>query len=162
MATRSTIAVLREDGTVAKVYCHWDGYLENNGNLLVNHYNTQDQVEALIAGGDISSLGEVIGERHPFDTFNKDKMSAEDLALAERAQAEGWTLYYGRDRGETGVEAKVYKDLAEYEAKAQFEEFNYCYIFGEWYYVSYDGVVRSVKEGLAAIAAKEATEEEMA
>lgn len=158
MATRSTISVLREDGTVAKVYCHWDGYLENNGELLVKHYDTQDKVEALIAGGDISSLGRVVGEKHPFDTFNKDKMSAGELALAERAEAEGWTLYYGRDRGETGVEAKVYKDLGEYEAKAQFEEFNYCFIFGEWYYVSYDGVVRSVKEGLAAIAAKEELE----
>lgn len=158
MATRSTIAVLRDDGTVAKVYCHWDGYLENNGELLVKHYDTQDKVEALIAGGDISSLGTCVGKKHPFDLFLKDKMSEEDKALAEQAEAEGWTLYYGRDRGETGTEAKVYADLGEYEAKAQFEEFNYCFIFGEWYYVSYDGVVRSVKEGLAAIAANKEEE----
>ena len=151
MATRSTIALLREDGTVAKVYCHWDGYLEHNGQILVEHYNTADKVEALIAGGAISSLGRVVGEKHPFDTYDKSKLSAEDAALAERAEAEGWTLYYGRDRGETGVEAKVYASVAEYEAKAQFEEYNYLFMHGEWYYVSYDEVVRSVKDGLAAL-----------
>ena len=158
MATRSTIAILRDDNTVAKVYCHWDGYLENNGKLLVENYDTAEKVEALLAHGDISSLGTCVGEKHPFDTYDKSKLSAEDLALAERAEAEGWTLYYGRDRGETGTEAKVYKDLGEYEAKAQMEEFNYCFIYGEWYYVSYDGVVRSVKEGLAKIAANEELE----
>ena len=161
MATRCKIGVADMDGGIRSIYCHWDGYPEHVGKTLLKHYNTAQAREQLIALGHLSTLGSKIGEKHPFDTFNKDRMSAEDLALAERAQAEGWTLYYGRDRGETGVEAKVYKDLAEYEAKAQFEEFNYCYIFGEWYYVSYDGVVRSVKEGLAAIAAKEATEEEM-
>lgn len=155
MATRSTIALLRDNGTVVKVYCHWDGYLENNGELLVKHYDTPEKIEALLAHGDISSLGEQVGEKHPFDTFNKAAMSAEDLALAERAEAEGWTLYYGRDRGETGTEPKVYADLGDYEANAQFEEFNYCFIYGTWYYVSYDGVVRSVEEGLAALADKE-------
>ena len=161
MATRSTIALLRDDGTVAKVYSHWDGYLECNGQLLVDNYDTPEKIEALLAGGDISSLGKVVGERHPFDTFNKDKMSPEDLALAARAEEESWTLYYGRDRGETGTEARVYKDLGEYE-KSQFEEFNYCFIYGEWYYQSYDGVVRSVKDGLAAIASKQQAEEEFA
>ena len=155
MATRSTIALLRDNGEVVKVYCHWDGYLDNNGRLLVENYDTADKVEALIAGGDISSLGRVVGEKHPFDTYVKSELTPADQALAERAEAEGWTLYYGRDRGETGTEPKVYKDLGEYEAKAQFEEFNYCFIFGEWYYVSYDGVVRSVKEGLAALAKEE-------
>ena len=162
MATRSTIAILRDNGTVAKVYCHWDGYLENNGKLLVECYDTAEKVEALLAHGDISSLGTCVGERHPFDTYNLDKLSAEDRALAERAQAEGWTLYYGRDRGETGTEAKVYTDLGLYEKNAQFEEYNYCFIYGTWYYVSYDGVVRSVEDGLAARAAVgEAAEEEV-
>ena len=151
MATRSTIALLRDDGTVVKTYCHWDGYLEHNGSILVEHYDTADKVEALLAGGQISSLGRVVGEKHPFDTYDKSKLSPEDAALAERAEAEGWTLYYGRDRGETGVEANVYKDLGDYEANAQFEEYNYCFIYGEWYYSSYDGIVRSVKEGLAAL-----------
>ena len=151
MATRSTIALLRDNGEVVKVYCHWDGYLENNGELLVKHYNTPEKIEALLAHGDISSLGKVVGEKHPFDTYDKSKLSAEDLALAERAEAESWTLYYGRDRGETGTEPKVYADLGLYERNAQFEEYNYCFIFGTWYYTSYDGKVRSVAEELEKI-----------
>lgn len=159
MATRSTIALLRDNGEVVKVYAHWDGYLENNGQLLVDNYNTPEKIEALLAGGDISSLGRIVGERHPFDTFNKDKMTAGELALAARAEEEGWTLYYGRDRGETGVEAKLYKSVEDYEARAQFEEYNYLYMYGDWYYVSYDGLVRNVAEQLEKIAAKEAVEE---
>ena len=155
MATRSTIALLRDNGEVVKVYCHWDGYLDNNGRLLVENYNTPEKIEALLAGGDISSLGRVVGEKHPFDTYDKSKLSPEDLALAERAEAEGWTLYYGRDRGETGVEPKVYADLGLYERNAQFEEYNYCFIYGTWYYTSYDGKVRSVAEELEKIAAEE-------
>ena len=155
MATRSTIALLRDNGEVVKVYCHWDGYLRNNGKLLVENYNTPEKIEALLAHGDISSLGAVVGEKHPFDTYDKSKLSAEDLALAERAEAEDWTLYYGRDRGETGVEPKVYGNLGLYERNAQFEEYNYCFIYGTWYYQSYDEVVRSVEDGLAALAAKE-------
>lgn len=155
MATRSTIALLRDNGEVVKVYCHWDGYLDNNGRLLVENYNTPEKIEALLAGGDISSLGRVVGEKHPFDTYDKSKLTAEDLALAERAEAESWTLYYGRDRGETGTEPKVYADLGLYERNAQFEEYNYCFIYGTWYYTSYDGKVRSVAEELEKIAEEE-------
>ena len=155
MATRSTIALLRDNGEVVKVYCHWDGYLDNNGKLLVENYNTPEKIEALLAGGDISSLGRVVGEKHPFDTYVKSELTPADQALAERAEAEGWTLYYGRDRGETGVEPKVYADLGLYERNAQFEEYNYCFIYGTWYYTSYDGKVRSVAEELEKIAAEE-------
>jgi hypothetical protein len=156
MATRSTIALLRDDGTVAQVYCHWDGYLENNGELLVKHYDTPEKIEALLAHGSISSLGQVVGEKHPFDTYDLSKLSPADQALAERAKAEGWTLYYGRDRGETDVDAKVYANLADYEANAQFEDYNYVFIYGEWYYQSYDDIVRSVKDTLEINAAEEA------
>ena len=39
MGTRSVIAVMH--GTNAKaVYCHWDGYLEHNGKILQEHYNS--------------------------------------------------------------------------------------------------------------------------
>ena len=155
MATRSTIALLRDNGEVVKVYAHWDGYLDNNGRLLVTHYNTPEKIEALLAHGDISSLGTCVGEKHPFDTYNLDKLTAEDLSLAEKAAAEGWTLYYGRDRGETNVGPKVYADLGLYERNAQFEEYNYCFIYGEWYYTSYDGLVRSVAEELEKIDAKQ-------
>lgn len=155
MATRSTIALLRDNGEVVKVYCHWDGYLEHNGELLVTQYDTPEKIEALLAHGDISSLGKCVGEKHPFGPDYNNKGSDADKAYDAASEA-GWTTFYGRDRGEHGTEAKVYRGLAAYEKLAQFEEFNYCFIYGEWYYTSYDGVVRNVAEELVKIHEEEA------
>lgn len=148
MATRSTIAIERKDGTVAQVYCHWDGYLSNNGKLLAENYTTPEQVEALLAGGSISSLGRQIGEKHPFDTYTK--LSAEDTALAAKAEAEGWTKYYGRDRGEEDVDARVFKDYADYKANAQFEEYDYIMRNGVWYVSPYGRKLQVLAEALVA------------
>lgn len=57
MATRSTIALRRTDGTMKKIYCHWDGYLEHNGAILQKYYSTADKVENLLALGNLSVLG---------------------------------------------------------------------------------------------------------
>ena len=110
MATRSTIALEFADGTVQQVYCHWDGYLEHNGQILLKHYSNPFILRDLIDLGDISSLAPVIGTKHSFD---------------DRAACEGVTTFYGRDRGETGCEAVYYKDYADYRANCQFEEYNY-------------------------------------
>ena len=56
MATRSTIALEFADGTVQQVYCHWDGYPEHVGELLVHHYNTPALITELMELGDLSSL----------------------------------------------------------------------------------------------------------
>ena len=56
MGTRSTIALEFADGTVEQVYCHWDGYPEHNGELLVNHYTSPAAITALMELGDLSSL----------------------------------------------------------------------------------------------------------
>lgn len=59
MATRSTIW-LKTENSYKGVYCHWDGYLSNNGRLLLTNYNSLDKVKELISFGSISSLGEDI------------------------------------------------------------------------------------------------------
>ena len=89
MATRSNIGILNPDGTVDYIYCHFDGYLEHNGQILQEHYNTENRVKQLLALGDLSVLGEIIGEKQDFNNRTK-----------------GSCLAYGRDRGETGVEAR--------------------------------------------------------
>ena len=86
MATRSHIGVKNVDGTIDFVYCHWDGYPENNGKILVNHYQDMDKVNALMKLGDLSSLGEEIGWKHDFDKWVNGQCNA-----------------YGRDRGEKNV-----------------------------------------------------------
>ena len=108
MATRSTIGVLNTDGSVTTVYCHWDGYPENNGKLLIENYATENAVRGLIELGSISSLGPKIGEKHPFSKFENDSgdhplVGAAKEARIALAEREGWTTFYGRDRGETDV-----------------------------------------------------------
>ena len=90
MATRSNIGILNEDGTVDYIYCHFDGYLEYNGSILNKHYTTEEQVRKLIALGDMSSLGEKLGEKQDFNGPRKRE----------------WCLAYGRDRGESNTEAR--------------------------------------------------------
>ena len=56
MGTRSRIGIEMPDHTIVSVYCHWDGYVEHNGRILVEHYQNRQDVEELIDGGGISSL----------------------------------------------------------------------------------------------------------
>ena len=56
MGTRSRIGYELPDHTVVSVYCHYDGYVENNGRILVEHYQDRDAVKELIDGGSMSSL----------------------------------------------------------------------------------------------------------
>ena len=57
MATRSTIAY--QDPTTKEyhsVYCHWDGYVSFNGEILEKVYSNLELVKKLISKGDISTL----------------------------------------------------------------------------------------------------------
>jgi hypothetical protein len=62
MGTRSTIALEFADGTVEQVYCHWDGYLSNNGKILSKHYMDPFKVKELVGLGGFSSLRPTIDE----------------------------------------------------------------------------------------------------
>lgn len=58
MATRSTIAVEKEDGSVEQIYVHWDGYIEHNGVILQDNYDDYGKIVALIEKGNVSVLKE--------------------------------------------------------------------------------------------------------
>lgn len=122
MATRSTIALEYADGTVGQVYCHWDGYISNNGRILQENYSDPFKLRELIDLGDISSLGPEIGEKHSFD--NPHKYGTPEY-FAEQEQRRDNTTFYGRDRGETGIEARRYANYQEYTRKLRSEEYNY-------------------------------------
>lgn len=122
MGTRSTIALEFADGTVGQVYCHWDGYLSNNGKILLNHYMDPYKVRELIDLGDVSSLGAEIGVKHPFDAPG---MFNDAVYLEYKAKYGNMTKFYGRDRGEEGVEARYFKDFADYEQNHDYQEYEY-------------------------------------
>ena len=122
MATRSTIALEFADGTVGMVYCHWDGYLGYNGELLAEHWTDPFKLRDLLDLGDLSSLGASIGEKHDFDCpFAWGTPEAEAWQNAKQKVC----TFYGRDRGEDDVAARYFKDFAEYRSQAQQEEYNY-------------------------------------
>jgi len=56
MGTRSRIGIEMSDHTVVSAYCHYDGYVEGNGKILVEHYQNRDDVQELIDGGSMSCL----------------------------------------------------------------------------------------------------------
>jgi hypothetical protein len=133
MATRSTIALEFADGTVQQVYCHWDGYLSNNGVLLQNNYSDPFVLRELIDLGDVSSLGKVVGTKHDFSRL--DTQMPEDEY--ERLYGD-MTTFYGRDRGEKGTDPKKFADFADYVENFCHEE--YAYILrtdGVWYVKQY-------------------------
>jgi hypothetical protein len=120
MSTRSRIAIEKQDGTVDSIYCHFDGYLEHNGKVLNEHYTDEASIWGLIALGDLSILGPEIGEQQDFNGPRNKQ----------------WCLAYGRDRGETGVEARKcsYVDYT----KEHFEEYVYLFTPGKgWEVRSY-------------------------
>lgn len=118
MATRSTIALEFSDNTVGQVYCHHDGYLSNNGMLLLKHYTDPAIVAELIKNGYISSLGEEIGIKHPFDLADYSFM----------------TKFYGRDRDDENVDANYFKNFDDYVKNHQYEEYEYILrTDGKWY-----------------------------
>jgi len=70
MATRSTIWLEKENG-LEGVYAHWDGYLDNNGKILYQYYDTEDKVQNLIDGGHLSVLKETVEETEFYNEENK-------------------------------------------------------------------------------------------
>ena len=131
MATRSTIALEFADGTVGQVYCHWDGYLSNNGKILLNSYTDPFKLRDLIDQGDLSSLGSEIGVKHAFDnpgTFGSPEYEAYKEQYGDMCK------FYKRDRGEEGGQARYFKDFADYEQNHQYEEYEYILRSdGVWY-----------------------------
>ena len=132
MSTRSRIGVMHGD-KLKSVYCHWDGYLSNNGKILQAHYDSA-KANHLVSLGDISSLRPEIGVIHPFSTWDTDMSPAE-----YEAQFANMTTFYGRDRGESGVDFTVDQSYDEFLSKDYDYEYYYIMNDGVWYVgVAYD------------------------
>ena len=122
MGTRSSIAV--KHGTRVKgIYCHWDGYLDHNGRILLGHYDST-KANNLVAFGNISSLREEIGEKHSFD-FRPEEGSVESTC----------TTFYDRDRGESDQEFHSFASEDEWIDYFDGSGCEYFYLMdsGVWY-----------------------------
>ena len=128
MGTRSNIGIVNDNNTVTGIYCHWDGYPEWNGRILLENYNTADSVRELVKLGDLSSLRPKLNPEPgiPHDFQN---------------QQEGVVVAYGRDRGETGTEAKTFAGERAFERYADNSGAEYQYLFRNdgWWFNAADG-----------------------
>lgn len=117
ISTRSNIAKKIGEDAYLTIYCHADGYLTYNGAMLLDNYNTPERVDALLALGDLSTLQEKLepdpNSPHSFDYNERQK---------------GVTVAYGRDRGDSETEARVFS-LAQLNNESNWTE--YVYIFDE-------------------------------
>ena len=124
MGTRSTIALEFADGTVEQVYCHWDGYLEHNGQILAKHYMDPFKVRDLIALGSFSSLDTTV----------------------EATKSTAYT-----QRGED-LDINKFKDYADYVANHQYEEYDYILrqVDGKavWFVADHDGAYVTLESAI--------------
>lgn len=139
MSTRSYIAIENPDKTVDAIYCHNDGYLENNGRLLNEYYQDPKRVKQLIALGDLSSLGQQIEpdkyvQKYGFfyDSPEFTKLSVdEQIRIQENRKS---CVAYHRDRGEN-FRQMHFKNSRSFSINCHDGMIDYLYLFkqGKWY-----------------------------
>ena len=129
MGTRSRIGVMHGD-IVKSIYCHWDGYLEHNGRILQEYYDSS-KANHLVALGDLSSLRPSIGEKHAFSQFELDEQERETFIK----ETEDMCTFYGRDRGEENVSWQVAHAFSQFLEQVEASGADYYYIMrdGVWY-----------------------------
>lgn len=112
MSTRSTITVKTKEG-LKSIYVHWDGYENGTGKTLLKYYNSQELAEKAISLGDLSFLDKSMEcpEGHCFNN-----------------RIDGYSIAYGRDRGEEGTEAKIIERCED----ILFEDYNYFWDGKGW------------------------------
>tara|TARA_R100000093_G_scaffold28329_1_gene15684 strand:- start:1105 stop:1524 length:420 start_codon:yes stop_codon:yes gene_type:complete len=76
MSTRSEIAIENKDGSINSIYCHSDGYIENNGYLLNKHYKSHKLALSIIKENDCSYLGKSIDESRFYNTWRNENTKA--------------------------------------------------------------------------------------
>lgn len=119
MATQSTIWISNVGKQGHKIYvgqyCHFDGYLNGVGKILLEQYTDEEKIRKMIALGSMSSIGASIEcpEGHTYDT-----------------PIDGYTVFYTRDRGEP---MSFYLTEEKLDTINKYgERYNYLYDDGQW------------------------------
>jgi len=73
MGTRSRVAVMHGD-VCKSVYCHYDGYLDYTGRILLAHYDST-AANALVARGDNSGVKETLAEMNFYSDRGEEDVS---------------------------------------------------------------------------------------
>ena len=126
--TRSQIGYIDKNGNIVSTYVHWDGYPDGVGKTAKQYYGG-GKVKKLLAidkGVGISSLYPKMdgGKDHSFEKPAKNQ-----------------TVFYGRDRGETGgnfMKGKLDKVSSYIKNAGNKMSAEYVYLYnekdGKWYF----------------------------
>lgn len=122
MGTRSRVAVMHGD-VCKSVYCHYDGYLDYTGRILLEHYDST-KANQLISLGDNSGVKETLEE-----------------------------MNFYRDRGETDIEWQVAHTFEEFLDQVEGCGGEYYYVMrdGVWYAGAVYDTPGLIKGGLVTL-----------
>lgn len=123
MGDRSTIAILKVDGTIESIYTHWNGFISGNGALLYQYHNSRELVKDLIKLGDIYQLTDILEpEKFILHTLDNPQI--------------GVSVFYARDGGGEVVINK-YPTLEHYLESNDLQGYNYVFHEkkNQWYCV---------------------------
>ena len=105
MATRSLIGINLDNGLTKIIYCHWDGYPSNNGQLLINNYTSPAAVVELMGLGDLSSLEETPAEctayhrdrNEPWSSVEPRDVNTSELAIVANDYGVDYVYIYNNE-----------------------------------------------------------------
>lgn len=155
MSTNSRIGMIKEDGTVESIYCHYDGYYEYNGVLLYSYYQDIDKIEKLIRLGSISCLQpKVEPAAHEKHSFSEPQ---EDVVIA-----------YHRDCGEKLCKIQHNSSVQELFNETKGMALEYIYLYdernGEWLIMNHyskENCLTSLEEKLKELELIEVSEQKI-
>ena len=112
MSTRCFIGIKSETETVG-IYCHNDGYPRYTGNILLNNYNTEEAVRALVEMGGASFVAKTVEESRFYHRDNGEALDKCDVSAMPSldygyifSADTGWTWYkWGKRQGKLTAEA---------------------------------------------------------
>ena len=130
MGTRSRIGYELPDHSVVSVYCHWDGYVEHNGRILVEHYQDREAVKELIDGGSMSSLRTTQTWESEIMKDGRDYVLDENGQIQYTHTREPQPMYHTERGDELDVQHTSFDDFCSDMCG---EEFVYLYdLNGNW------------------------------
>ncbi len=122
MSTRSFIGYVNEKKEFEIVYCHFDGYLSNNGKILLENFKTLEKIKELLSYGDMSSLGKSIGSK--CDYHNSPPTGVQ-------------CIFNNRDEGDE-LHRMYFTKLEELVKEAWGIDYIYIFKNNKWYTLSHD------------------------
>lgn len=106
MSTRSAIGSISEDGKFYANYCHYDGYPEHVGKILVEYHSSVEAAMKIFNGqhirnfdhdGTICRFGEGDGSMEAYESVEDALNNGFDYAYVFDGKQKRWACY-GRDR----------------------------------------------------------------